>query len=233
MKDILLDGFILPNLDETKPIIEKLTDIVERVSDTDLDTNAKLLEWSEQKFQKKVNEKLSSYVTITEVALETKVESMKKVLEKIFSQYTKMCYPTLFTQEIRNHILSLGSQMQSSKAKLPMNLAQSEKNFRTLLQTQSQLEILQEDEAKIRAKLISIQFILTPHMEILDKELGYAETLMKKDPNLSTLDGLVQVTIELSIQIKSLEVACDNWDETLEIILEVHKSILEKYIISV
>ena len=47
-------------------------------------------------------------------------------------------------------------------------------------------------------------------MEITHKELGYAETLLKKDPNLSTLDGLVHLVAELAIQLKSLDVACDN-----------------------
>ena len=52
-------------------------------------------------------------------------------------------------------------------------------------------------------------------MEIMHKELGYAETLLKKDPNLSTLDGLVHLATELAIQLKSLDVVCDNWDATL------------------
>lgn len=70
-------------------------------------------------------------------------------------------------------------------------------------------------------------------MGILHKELGNVETLMKKDSNLSTLDGLVHFAAELAIQIKSLEVACDNWDATLNIIIEVHKSFLDKHTISV
>ena len=59
-------------------------------------------------------------------------------------------------------------------------------------------------------KLTNIQAFLNPHMEILQKELGYAETLLKKDPNLSTLDGLVHLAAKLVIQLKSLDVACDN-----------------------
>ena len=70
-------------------------------------------------------------------------------------------------------------------------------------------------------------------MEILHKELRYAETLLKKDPNLSTLDGLIHLAAKLVIQIKYLEVACDNWDATLKIILEVHKYFLDKHTISV
>ena len=89
------------------------------------------------------------------------------------------------------------------------------------------------EEANIRAKLTNIQASLTPHMEILHKELGYAETLMKKDPNISTLDGLVHLVVEIAIQIKSLDVALDTWDATLKIIMVVHKKFLDKYTVSV
>ena len=47
-------------------------------------------------------------------------------------------------------------------------------------------------------------------MEILQKKLGYAKTLMKKDPNLSTLDVLVHLAAKMVIQLKSLDVALDN-----------------------
>ena len=79
---------------------------MEKVSNEDLDTNEKLLEWSENKFQGKVNEKISSEIAL-QVELATKVEDVKKVLKNIFSLYTKLCNPTLFTQETRSHILSL------------------------------------------------------------------------------------------------------------------------------
>lgn len=82
-----------------------------------------------------MNEKILGDITLTQVALATKVESVKKVLENIFSIYTKLCNPTLFTQETRSHISSLESQINASGERLPMTLAQSEKHFRTLLQT--------------------------------------------------------------------------------------------------
>ena len=47
-------------------------------------------------------------------------------------------------------------------------------------------------------------------MEILQKELAYAENVLKKDPNLSTLDGLVHLVVETTVQIKSIEVAIQN-----------------------
>lgn len=50
IKDIFLDAFNLPTPEETKPLLEKLSDIVEKVNNEDLDTSTKLLDWSEKKF---------------------------------------------------------------------------------------------------------------------------------------------------------------------------------------
>ena len=87
---MLLDAFSLPTPKETKPLIEKLIDIVEKVSNEDLETNVKLLEWLEKKFQNRVKEKISCDITLTQVVLATKVEDVKKVLENRFSLYTKL-----------------------------------------------------------------------------------------------------------------------------------------------
>ena len=70
-------------------------------------------------------------------------------------------------------------------------------------------------------------------MQILQEELAYAETVLKKDSNLSTLDGLVHLTAETTIQIKSLDVSIENWDATLKIVMEVNKTFLAKYTINV
>ena len=47
-------------------------------------------------------------------------------------------------------------------------------------------------------------------MEVLHKEMAYAENFLKKDPNLSTLEGLVHLAIETTIQLKALEITLDN-----------------------
>lgn len=61
--------------------------------------------------------------------------------------------------------------------------------------------MLQSQDDKIHATLINIHSMLTPHMEVLYKELTYAEKLMKKDSHLSTHDGLVNLVVELDISI--------------------------------
>ena len=195
---------------------------MEKLNETYLDSNVKLLECYEIKFQHKVDEKISSALALSQVELATKIDSVKKVLENIFSLYTKLCNPTLFTQEVRSHIVNLESHMQSTGITLPRSPAQSDNFFRNLLISQSQLAVLHADEANIKSKLFSIQSILTPCMEILHKELVFSETLMKKDPHLSTHEGLVHLATELAIQIKSLEVARDNWDANLKVMLKVH-----------
>ena len=50
IKEIFLDAFTITSLDESKDIIEKLSNLVEQVIDIDLDTNVKLLEWLERRF---------------------------------------------------------------------------------------------------------------------------------------------------------------------------------------
>ena len=64
--------------------------------------------------------------------------------------------------------------------------------------------------------------MLTPHMEVLHKELAYAENLMNIYSHLSTHDGLVDLATELDVQYHSLEVACNNWDEKIKTIMEMH-----------
>ena len=97
----------MPTPEETKTLLEQLIDIVEKVNNEDLDTNAKLFEWFERKFQGKVNEEISSDIAFTQVPLSTKVEDMNKVLEKNFLLYTKLYDPRLFTCETKHRILSV------------------------------------------------------------------------------------------------------------------------------
>ena len=83
------DALSLPEMNEDKPIIEKLVTIVDKIKDEDLDSNVKLLEWFERKFHTKVLKKISSAIALRQVDLATKMENVKIVLENI-SLYTKL-----------------------------------------------------------------------------------------------------------------------------------------------
>ena len=158
-----------------------------------------------------------------------KLERVKIVLGNTFSLYKKLCDFSNFTQETSQRILSLERNLKISSMQLPTNPAQSEKHFAQSLHTQRELVVLTEEEANIKAKLMQIQSSITPHLEVLHKEKAYAETILKKDSNLSTLDGLVHLAIETSIQHKSLDIVLENWDATLKALLEVNSNFLAKY----
>ena len=125
--------------------------------------------------------------------------------------------------------MSLERNLNISSMQLPTNLAQSEKNFEQLLHTKRELVVLTPEEANIKVKLMQIQSSITPHLEVFHKEQAYAEIFLKKDPNLSTLYGLVHLIEEISIYHNSLDIALENLDVALKILLEVNNTFLAKH----
>ena len=104
IKDIFMDAFSLQPLDETRPIIKKLSDIVDQVNNEDHDTNAKLMKWSEKKFQAKVNQKISNDIILGQVDLAKKLDRVKVVLGNIFSLYTNcVTFPTSHKKLLRRY----------------------------------------------------------------------------------------------------------------------------------
>ena len=124
-----MDAFSLQSLNETRPIIEKLLDIVDQVANEDQDTNAKLMEWSQRKFQGKVNEKISSDIALAQVNFTKKLERFKTILGNIFLLYKKLCDFSNFTQETSQRIMSSERNLKIFSMQLPTNPAQSEKHF--------------------------------------------------------------------------------------------------------
>ena len=100
IKDIFLDAFTITSVDESKDIIEQLSDIVDQVTDADLDTNVKLLEWLERRFKSKVNENISSEIALSQVEMAKKIDRVTEVLWNILSLYAKLCNIAPFTPEV-------------------------------------------------------------------------------------------------------------------------------------
>ena len=115
--------------------------------------------------------------------------------------------------------MQLEEELKLSSENITQDSSNAQQHFELLLQTQRKIAVLTIEEANIRAKLISIQASLTPHVDILQKEQAQATNLLKKDPNLSTLDGLVHLAAKVSIQIRTIDIALDNWNSALQNIL--------------
>ena len=79
--------------------------------------------------------------------------------------------------------------------------------FAQILHTQKELATLKIEEANIKAKLMQIQSSITTHLEVLHKQQAYAKIVLKKDPNLSTLEGFLHLAAETTIHHKSIEIA--------------------------
>ena len=113
-----MDAFSLQSPDESKHIMEQLSDIFDQVKNEDQETNVKLMEWSERKFQGRVNEKISSEIALSQVELAKTRDKVKKVLENIFSLYKKLCDFSYFTQETSQKILRLERNLNISSMQL-------------------------------------------------------------------------------------------------------------------
>ena len=129
IKDIFIDAFNLPATNEDKPIIEKLVHTTDTISDEDLNSNTKLLEWSTIKFHTKVLEKISSALALRQVELATKMESVKNILENIFSLYTKLCDVNIFIHDIQRHVEKLEGDLKTIGNTLKLSPSQSQLHF--------------------------------------------------------------------------------------------------------
>ena len=56
-------------------------------------------------------EKISSAITLKQVELSTKVDSVKKFLESMYSLYTKLCDVDFFTKETQQNLLRLQTKL--------------------------------------------------------------------------------------------------------------------------
>ena len=100
------------------------------------------------------------------------------MLNKILSLYAKLCNTAPFTAEVGQQILQLEEELQASSARLTQDSSHAQQHFEKLLHTQRKIAVLTIEEANIRAKLISIQASLTPHVDILQKEQAQATDLL-------------------------------------------------------
>ena len=100
--------------------------------------------------------------------------------------------------------------------------------FTKLTFSQERLVELVENDGRIRDMLISIQTILLPHLEVMQRDLISAKEVVERDPSLPTSFSLIDLVAMLEIKIQLLELVRNGWDHALAMILQFHKPFLDK-----
>ena len=70
-----------------------------------------------------------------------------------------------------------------------------------------------------------------PHIDIMQKRIEHAKTLVKYT-NLSITKHMMELSTELHIELYILKVLQDNWDENISLILKVHNNFLSHFCIT-
>ena len=90
-----------------------------------------------------------------------------------------------------------------------------------------QAELLRE-EVRIRAILIEIKVMILPNMDVVQKHIEYAKTLIH-DKNFSIADHMIELSAEVQVALNTSKVLQDNWDKTMALILKVHSNFLSHF----
>ena len=111
IKDIFVDAFDIVDINEDKAIVEQLVHIFDKVNMEGIEANSKLMAQSKKKYHTKVLKKISSVIALRQVDLSIEVEGVKKILESIYSLYTKLCDVDFFTKETQQNVQRLQEEL--------------------------------------------------------------------------------------------------------------------------
>ena len=65
-------------------------------------------------------------------------------------------------------------------------------------------------------------------MDTTQKHIAYSKTLIQ-DNNLSVVDHMIQLSVEVQVALHTYKILQGNWDKTLALILKVHSKFLSHF----
>ncbi len=71
--------------------------------------------------------------------------------------------------------------------------------------------------------------MLIPHLEVMQCELALEKDLVQSHHNISTIDSLIDLVVNLEIKIQVLESIRTTWNHSLTMIIQTHKTFIDKY----
>ena len=89
--------------------------------------------------------------------------------------------------------------MKASNTIILESIGSSIDHYNNLLNAHGTLVELQVDDNNMRSKLISIQVMMIPHLEVMQREIKTTQDLIIEDHNLLVVDSLIDLATRLHL----------------------------------
>ena len=109
-----MEAFDIADLNVNKPIGENLVHIINKTNTENIETNTKLMKWSEKKFFTKVCAKLSSAIALRKVDLSTLIKKEEALLQSIYKLYSQLGDVHPFISGCEHEIMMLQADIKAS-----------------------------------------------------------------------------------------------------------------------
>lgn len=116
IKALLLNDVIDITLNGKTPILEKLVQIVEKLNETKVDSQAKLRERleEEKKLENKALEKIASESVLQLGELSTSITELDNLVQNVLTLFNKLCDIAKLTHNVKEKLYKVGGDMKSS-----------------------------------------------------------------------------------------------------------------------
>lgn len=104
VKDILLDVVPDITLNDKSPILDQLVQVVDKINEPEIDTQSKFMQRAENKSKHKVLEKVSTELTIQQVALSTYVTDLEVIVQNVITLFHRLCNIPSLTRHVKDKL---------------------------------------------------------------------------------------------------------------------------------
>jgi hypothetical protein len=157
---------------------------------------------------------------------------MENSFNNVTSLFAKLCDVTEYTKGIREKLIKIDEDLKVSAQNLKLDPSSSSSHhLRIKFLSEKQAELLRE-EARIRTTLVDIQNMILPSMDSMQKHITYSKTLIH-DNNFSIADHVIELSAEVQVALSTCKILQENWDKTLQLILQVHSEFISHFGVSI
>ena len=151
----ILTQTLSTKVDSSQPIFVQLVEAVQKLNE-DLNSQERLLQRVEKKFETRVLEQISQKIGIYEVELSISISSLETTYSNITLLFGKLCDTTIFMKDIKDKLSNIDEHLKASAQQLQLDPSSSSAHFTKIkFFTHNQAELLRK-EARTREILTEI-----------------------------------------------------------------------------